>query len=215
MHKWALACCYFLRIPCYYSRCLYEGNFSPQMWLLRRLVGKWWAMQVDWIYPRRLSIFVVDFLSSELKRLRWISIMWNRWSDEVREINVHAGIKSNFEKITRVNKVFSICESRWSLTFLRLLFTAALIKRSLPRTSLYLALKSLFFLNTFLTCQRNYTLIRFLKISLGEKDNCCPIISSPKENKVLKWSAQTVLRFAYINSAFSLELVYERVQGRF
>ena len=185
------------------------------MWRLRRLVGKWWATQVDWIYPKRLSIFVVDFLSLELKKLRWISIMWNRWSDEVREINVHAGIKSNLKKITRVNKVFSICESRWSLTFLRLLFTAALIKRSLPRTSLYLALKSLFFLNTFLTCQRNYTLIRFLKISLGEKDNCCPIISSLKENKVLKWSAQTVLRFVYINSAFSLELVYERVQGRF
>ena len=134
MHKWALACCYFLRIPCYYSRCLYEGNFSPQMWLLRRLVGKWWALQVDWIYPRRLSIFVVDFLSSELKRLRWISIMWNRWSGEVRETNVHVGMKSNLKKITRGNKAFCIFESRWCLTFIRLLSEVALSDRSLePR----------------------------------------------------------------------------------
>ena len=63
-------------------------------------------MQVDWIYPKRLSIFVVDFLSLELKKLRWISIMWNRWSGEVREINVHAGMKSNLKKITRDNKAF-------------------------------------------------------------------------------------------------------------
>ena len=106
MHKWALVCCYMWRSPCYHSRCLCEGNFPPQMWRLQRLVGKWWALQVDWIYPRRLSIFVVDFPSSELKKLRWISIMSNRWSGEVREISAHAGIKSNLKKIARDNKVF-------------------------------------------------------------------------------------------------------------
>ena len=120
----------FLTYSCYHSRCLYEGNFPPQMWRLRRLVGEWWAMQVDWIYLRRLSIFVVDFLSSELKKLRWISIMWNRWSGEVREINVHVGMKSNLKKITRDNKAFCIFESRWCLTFIRLLFEVALSDRS-------------------------------------------------------------------------------------
>ena len=82
-------------------------------------------MQVDWIYPKRLSIFVADFLSSELKKLRWISIMWNRWSGEVREINVHVGMKSNLKKITRDSK------SRRCLTFIRLLFEVALSDRSL------------------------------------------------------------------------------------
>ena len=33
-------------------------------------------------------------------------MMWNRWSGEVKEINVLAGMKSNLKKITRDNKAF-------------------------------------------------------------------------------------------------------------